>query len=1076
MRPSSLRSRVAAALILLLVGSALIIIPQSSAHADSVPVPVGGNLLSAENFQESSVQDSRWVALGSACLTAAAQGVAAPAGESNLSGCSSVVDSPTNLGSGSDGYLQLTDNTYNQSGNVVFNRAFPSSAGLVASFDEYQYYTNTNQSGIGPADGIGFFLSNGSYDLTQAGPAGGTLGYAASTWGVTGLPHGYLGVGLDVYGNFSNSSTGGNDCPTAGTGFAPDHVALRGPGDGMTGYCLLATQPYSGLQDAPAGNSPANLPASIQSNQPQHVTVEVSPTTSAQPDPTVTVWINGTQILQQTMSDPPPPTLKLGFSASTGGGKEVHLIRDVNVSTVNALGGINIVKTVDHSNATGTAATIFTEGDVIPYSFLVTNTGSDPLEDISVNDPQIANVSCPATTLTPANSFICTGRYGPLTAAQAASGSFTNTAEVTARDAESTSDTFTSSSTVTVPTYQSAQISLSKSVNGTGASLLPAGTQFVVDYAYPAGTYQPESKDADGNLNTYPAGSGSLSVTNGGTAVTTGRIPAGAEVTFSEQTPTSVADAGWGTPVFSANPVTVGNTGTTAVELTNPLTQYVPSLTLVKSVSPSTITQEGQSVTYSFAVKNTGNVALSSITVNETAFSGSGQLNTPTCPSSTLAAGASETCTANYEVTQADINAGTITNSATVSGTTPGPDAQTITSAVSSAQLSTLPASVQVNKVWIIKDSSGQTIGTYSLPSQPGDSGPSVPAGFVGSPTISRVSSANFGVAYGGFAVGQNSVVVGETGVGVPQGCNLTGSAVTAVNGNTVASGGALPFTNTGFPLTTSSTPNTVTVMDTVTCSQSLTLDARVSFGSASPTQWMLTGTGTTGSLPGPHGVTGSTGASASITPDASYSLSQSYIGSGVDNYVPDGSWSCQDSGGNPVSVSASQVTVAFGQAVTCTITYWTAQVSVLKTIEGTGLVPSQFTLTVTPPAGEGPPVSFAGASTVTSANTMDVHPGSSYGVAETSAVTGLPFLALGFQESTDGGQTWTNVSGTTFVPVAGTTVLYRFVNQAVNPMVLPLTGGMGTDVIAAVGLSAMVCAGFLVLVQLFRRRRRFRL
>ena len=45
--------------------------------------------------------------------------------------------------------------------------------------------------------------------------------------------------------------------------------------------------------------------------------------------------------------------------------------------------------------------------------------------------------------------------------------------------------------------------------------------------------------------------------------------------------------------------------------------------------------------------------------------------NSVSCPSGTLAKGASETCTRTYKVSQTDVDSGSVTNSATVSGTTP---------------------------------------------------------------------------------------------------------------------------------------------------------------------------------------------------------------------------------------------------------------------------------------------------------------------------------------------------------------------------------------------------------------------
>jgi uncharacterized repeat protein (TIGR01451 family) len=81
----------------------------------------------------------------------------------------------------------------------------------------------------------------------------------------------------------------------------------------------------------------------------------------------------------------------------------------------------------------------------------------------------------------------------------------------------------------------------------------------------------------------------------------------------------------------------------------------------------------GQVVQYSFLVTNTGNVVLRKISIGEVEFTGSGELSDVTCPAdpSSLIPGASVTCTADYVVTQADVDAGTITNTATATGTPP---------------------------------------------------------------------------------------------------------------------------------------------------------------------------------------------------------------------------------------------------------------------------------------------------------------------------------------------------------------------------------------------------------------------
>lgn len=106
-----------------------------------------------------------------------------------------------------------------------------------------------------------------------------------------------------------------------------------------------------------------------------------------------------------------------------------------------------------------------------------------------------------------------------------------------------------------------------------------------------------------------------------------------------------------------------------------------PAISLVKS---SSLTDPAQyvlnaPVTYSFLVTNTGNVDLTAVAVSETAFSGTGSPPVAACPQTTLAPGESTTCTAEYTLTQADIDAGEVTNTAQATGTPPEGDPVTAT-------------------------------------------------------------------------------------------------------------------------------------------------------------------------------------------------------------------------------------------------------------------------------------------------------------------------------------------------------------------------------------------------------------
>ena len=77
------------------------------------------------------------------------------------------------------------------------------------------------------------------------------------------------------------------------------------------------------------------------------------------------------------------------------------------------------------------------------------------------------------------------------------------------------------------------------------------------------------------------------------------------------------------------------------------------TLTLAKSSSTTEVTSAGQAVPYRYRVTNTGNVTLTGLTLADNHTDAA-----PVCDATTLAPAAAMTCTAQYTVTQADLDAG----------------------------------------------------------------------------------------------------------------------------------------------------------------------------------------------------------------------------------------------------------------------------------------------------------------------------------------------------------------------------------------------------------------------------------
>ena len=288
-----------------------------------------------------------------------------------------------------------------------------------------------------------------------------------------------------------------------------------------------------------------------------------------------------------------------------------------------------------------------------------------------------------------------------------------------------------------------------------------------------------------------------------------------------------------------------------------------------------------------------------------------------------------------------------------------------------------------------------------------------------------------------------------QTTAGSAQGTIASGSLV-VVKGNNLT----CTYTNTARPATT------------------LTLVSAVTFGSAPATSWALSGTGPTGALTGPSGQTGTPAVTGtSVTPAVAYQLAA--VGGPV-TYVGT-AWSCVDQNNAPVVVTGSAVTLTRGTRATCTISFATAALTLLKHVANAELRPADWTITATPASGAGlSTLNAVGAETAVAANTFEVRPAAAYTLTEalTDPASTIAYRQVALQRWNAATQTWVDVaSGQITAPAAGQSAVYRFVNDRPAPIVLPLTGGASTDAFLIAGAAGLLLAAALA-VWASRRRR----
>ena len=279
------------------------------------------------------------------------------------------------------GWLRLTDTGGTEKG-LALNDSF-SFAGSVPVAIEFNY---VSWGGTG-ADGMTLFL----YDSTTASPMAGAL--TGGGLGYCGGAGGYLAIGIDEYGNFSNPA---DKCSSAsgGPGFKPESLVIRGPSSASNAWITTTSVP-GGIDNPHVTSRPSS----------KTVIFTLTPAVSPAVGYTITAQFrsSGSQPFQTIFSNVPfpyvpPANLSVGFSGSTGGSTNIHELQGLSAATP------------DDLQVTMTGPSSVLQGASVTYNVTVTNNGNNTLSGAdapTVLDTLPASITGAAWTCTASAGASC---------------------------------------------------------------------------------------------------------------------------------------------------------------------------------------------------------------------------------------------------------------------------------------------------------------------------------------------------------------------------------------------------------------------------------------------------------------------------------------------------------------------------------------------------------------------------------------------------------------------------------------------------------------------------------------------
>ncbi len=341
-----------------------------------------------------------------------------------------------------------------------------------------------------------------------------------------------------------------------------------------------------------------------------------------------------------------------------------------NPATATATATVQLTYTAALQVTKTPSATTAAIGETVTYQYTIVNTGNVTVNDLTLTDDKLGEITLNAAPLAPGAT--ATGTATHIIVEADLPGPLTNTATAKATDSQNKPVTATATATVTL-TYTSS-MSVTKVASSTTARV------------------------GEGITYTYTVNNtGSISIN--GLSLSDDKL---GKVT-TDKTSLAPGESAIGTITYTVlegdlpGPIINTVTATATDSLKQPLTAtatatvaltYTASMTVDK-VPSSTTAKVGDTLTYTYTVRNTGNVTLNGLALSDN------KIGAVTPAKNTLASGETTTATAAYTVLEGDLP-GPLTNIVTVTAT--DTQNQPVTTTATATVTLTYTASINVTK------------------------------------------------------------------------------------------------------------------------------------------------------------------------------------------------------------------------------------------------------------------------------------------------------------------------------------------------------------------------------------------